>query len=690
MKIERNLMYLKKLNLKYKQAKVHKRMTLKKKLILTNIVCAIIPLIAVNLYSSSQSKLTVNETTNQFALEMVKQASTNTNYYVQTIENTITRISINDLNAPSNNLVNAYALAERSNSKIDEYDIINIQKQILMQLQYTVTLDDVVDGLALIMKDGTQIATGDEFDGKDFKGFLKDSRSEGIQWVINEEPNEKVIYAYRQVYNIKNNQHAGVLVLKANYAKLRDSATNISLFSGCRVSMLDGASNIICANATTQMDSDIKQSIKLTQPYDIHEKNRTMVASAKCQNDWVIVAEIPQHLLTERIDHVVKMVWIIILIVALFVILLGNMLSGSIIKSINQLKAIMKKAEAGDLTVKVTINSKDEMADLGHSFNHMMENIGELIDEAKHTINHSLKSAAQLKQSTNNSLEGFSQLTLAMSNIAEGASDQSHDINESVHLMEQLSVSIQSVIVKIADLIDYTSGFRKNIDEASHNMSYLNEAATSTRHVSKEIIDGIKGLSVLTQSIGEIIGYLDTISEKTNLLALNASIEAARAGEVGKGFAVVAEEVRKLAYQSKDSSSHIKEGLKKIESHIAKTAQLVGKSTEILGNQEVAVDHTLKSLEKLINGITEINNGLQNVNNKIEIMIKCKEEMKEKTENIAIINEDNVAAIQEVNALSEEQHSIIEQFTELANDMATVVSKLEKNVATFIVRNKIK
>lgn len=690
MKIERNLMYLKKLNLKYKQAKVHKRMTLKKKLILTNIVCAIIPLIAVNLYSSSQSKLTVNETTNQFALEMVKQASTNTNYYVQTIENTITRISINDLNAPSNNLVNAYALAERSNSKIDEYDIINIQKQILMQLQYTVTLDDVVDGLALIMKDGTQIATGDEFDGKDFKGFLKDNRSEGIQWVINEEPNEKVIYAYRQVYNIKNNQHAGVLVLKANYAKLRDSATNISLFSGCRVSMLDGASNIICANATTQMDSDIKQSIKLTQPYDIHEKNRTMVASAKCQNDWVIVAEIPQHLLTERIDHVVKMVWIIILIVALFVILLGNMLSGSIIKSINQLKAIMKKAEAGDLTVKVTINSKDEMADLGHSFNHMMENIGELIDEAKHTINHSLKSAAQLKQSTNNSLEGFSQLTLAMSNIAEGASDQSHDINESVHLMEQLSVSIQSVIVKIADLIDYTSGFRKNIDEASHNMSYLNEAATSTRHVSKEIIDGIKGLSVLTQSIGEIIGYLDTISEKTNLLALNASIEAARAGEVGKGFAVVAEEVRKLAYQSKDSSSHIKEGLKKIESHIAKTAQLVGKSTEILGNQEVAVDHTLKSLEKLINGITEINNGLQNVNNKIEIMIKCKEEMKEKTENIAIINEDNVAAIQEVNALSEEQHSIIEQFTELANDMATVVSKLEKNVATFIVRNKIK
>jgi len=77
-------------------------------------------------------------------------------------------------------------------------------------------------------------------------------------------------------------------------------------------------------------------------------------------------------------------------------------------------------------------------------------------------------------------------------------------------------------------------------------------------------------ISIVNDEIRKIIDILTSITEKTNLLLINASIEAGRVGEHGKGFAVVADEVRKLAEESKNSvpgsSKKINEIIEKIHS----------------------------------------------------------------------------------------------------------------------------
>jgi methyl-accepting chemotaxis protein len=75
----------------------------------------------------------------------------------------------------------------------------------------------------------------------------------------------------------------------------------------------------------------------------------------------------------------------------------------------------------------------------------------------------------------------------------------------------------------------------------------------------------------------EVIGFINKVSQQTNLLGLNAAIEAARAGEHGRGFAVVATEVRKLSEDSVEATKKI---------------------NDILGNIEASMQHIINGIEE--------------------------------------------------------------------------------------------
>ncbi len=386
----------------------------------------------------------------------------------------------------------------------------------------------------------------------------------------------------------------------------------------------------------------------------------------------------------------------------------------SMTNPIEKLQAALVKLTAGDYTARSELTGNDELGQVGQA-------LDVLLDERLEGLSKSAKEADQLNESVMGIMQAMGQvaankdlsiqvpvtedvtgvigdamnmLTSETAKVLGNVTTVSNAVSNAVQQMKQSSDSVihaagqnQSEVestvrelTQVAATLNQLAQMAQKANESSEQavrntrqalgtvdktVSGINESRDLIRETEKRI----KRLGERSQEISQVVGIINSIAERTGLLALNASMQATAAGEAGRGFALVAEEVKRLSENAREATREI---------------------TTLVSSIQSETSETVLTMNNAITQVVDVSRLADQAGNEMRGVQQATEDLASSVRTIAATSTEQARAGQtlQTNAMAIQQASreTSRQLTnqnELANKLTVYAQNLVREVGVF-------
>jgi methyl-accepting chemotaxis protein len=357
-------------------------------------------------------------------------------------------------------------------------------------------------------------------------------------------------------------------------------------------------------------------------------------------------------------DHMTAMLLLLVLGCAAGIV--GSMVIArfgflyDVIAALVRIKNWLSDSCAGRAPDKDVDRSRED--ELGEIANY----IHELVHKLKSEADYSHKLFADQRE-TVKKISGLANSIFTISNDqAAGANEQASAVQESSTTSKEIAVTAKEITSTALSVLDMAEKGSKACSEGMTSVKRAVEGMKDLQKHVQSIAARMVELGENSQKIGMVLQIIMEISERTNLLALNANIEAASAGEAGKRFAVVASEIRELANETRNSTKNIKTLIDIIQTSTNNTIMVteqgikaVNDTYDLVNTVGDSFDNIEEQVNQTIRSAKEITFSTQQQTSACEQMAMTIGEVSQVAERFARSAEETTTAVADLNELTD-------------------------------------
>ncbi|MCQ2575938.1 MAG: methyl-accepting chemotaxis protein [Treponema sp.] len=424
--------------------------------------------------------------------------------------------------------------------------------------------------------------------------------------------------------------------------------------------------------------------------------------------------EFTDHNITQR--YISDMIMFLLFELLLFVIVIITVMlsTGYFVKRpIIKLTDIVKDMAQGegDLTVRIPVVHRNELAVLSNYFNQFLEklhlsvsniiNVGAASESLGENLDCNTEELSiSIEDLSKNMNEVNSRITYMDNEIKTSEQNVSRIngfINSVADMINEQSVSVERSSAAIGDMVTSITEIESLTAMKLSKVEVLEKEAAKLEIETKKNVAQMNSASESTKEIISMVSVINNIAARTNLLAMNAAIEAAHAGTAGKGFSVVAGEIRKLAEQTAKNSRNIEASVSEIVEEIDSatkssqdSSQILSTVLEEISDVAVGLNDTLNSLKNISTGNARIIESLEELNSITNSVTSSSNEMRrgtnEITNSISTIMSITSESKQEIDAMAQNLNKVSDamvDLTHLSKDNSNNIENLEQEIKKF-------